>query len=391
MTAVDLARSLAKSAAEKFAKDNKLDSSVPPIVTTGSNMRRFTPTPTGIKPIDRLSGGGICTSDIWELYGDPGSGKSTTSAYMISEFNKQGKICILLHSEEIAMPEEAWALSGVDPEMVIAIRQHEFAENSFDVLREILIDKKTKYPLTQVGLIVIDSFSAMLPEKESRAYEKNGLGADTMMTQAMMAAKFFRQIKGSGLCNEAAILIINQQRTGLAGTYAIIKTSGGNSIEFYPKFRMRLKKLGSGTLRAPDGKTVIGHTVTAQVTKNNTGRGMPQGSELEFQVKYGKGVDEIGPIIKEATDYGVIFKKTKVTLVVRDVVDGKLVEVTELRGTPALNKWIEDNPEGVEKLDLLNQMIRAWMTDNPGVILEGGLQYLDGVEFDLLSAAVGAG
>lgn len=383
---VSLAKRLAATASANFSKKNKLDADIPAIATVGTEMRQFEPITTGIPPLDRITGGGISPTEIWELYGDEGAGKTVTANYIAGQFTKRGKMVIMILSEEVAMPEQAWQLGGVDPELIIAVRQHEFAENTFDVVKEMVMDKKTKYPHREIGLIVIDSFAALLPEKEARAIEKKGEGADTMMTKASMSAKFFRSLGGSGMLNEAALLIVNQQTTGFAGTYAVITTPGGNAVRYFCKMRLRLKKPKSGVLTGSDGKTAIGHTIVAQVIKNNLGRGLPANSEREYSVIYGKGVDETGPIIREATANGIIYKKNKLVSAIRDIQDGKIVDLIELKGQPALQKWIEDNPEGLERISELNSMVQVWMNSNPGIIMDDNIAFIDGVEVDLLAA-----
>jgi RecA/RadA recombinase len=384
--AASLAKRLANFASANFAKKNKLGADIPAIATIGTEMRQFEPISTGIPPLDRITGGGICPTEIWELYGDEGAGKTVTANYIAGQFTKRGKMVINILSEEVAMPEQAWQLGGVDPELYVAIRQHEFAENTFDVVKEMVLDKKTKYPHREVGLIIIDSFAALLPEKEARAIEKKGEGADTMMTKASMAAKFFRSLAGSGLLNEAALLIVNQQTTGFAGTYAVITTPGGNAIRYFCKMRIRLKKPKSGVLTGSDGKTSIGHTIVAQVIKNNLGRGLPANSEREYSVIYGRGVDETGPIIREATANGIIYKKNKMVTAIRDIQDGKIVDLIELKGQPAVQKWIEENPAGLERISDLNSMVQSWMNSNPGIVMDDNVAFIDGVEVDLLAA-----
>ncbi len=354
------------------------------MVTIGSDMPVFPPIPTGIGPIDRLSGGGIAQTEIWELFGDPGSGKSTTTAFMIKACQDQGKLPVLVQTEELSKPTEAWRLAGVDESLVINIKPYEYAENIFNILPKLLIDESKKYARSEIGLVVIDSFSALFPARDFKAQEKNGAEAETMMNFAKMSSRFFNSLKGQGLGNGCSMVLVNQQRVGFAGTYAVTVTSGGESIKYYPKFRLQLRKLNSGLLKAADNKTVIGHTVRAKVIKNNLGRGFPEGTESEFAVMYGKGVDERGPILREAIEFGIVFKKSKVTYVVRDILDGQLEDVVELRGNPAVERYLDDNPETVNRLSELLQVCRAWMAENPGVQFEEGKTFLHGVEFDLL-------
>lgn len=266
---------------------------------------------------DEILNGGLSRRVITILYGAPGCGKTTLAdGECIASVQEQGGLAVLCLTEGAA-PMDAFRMCGVNLDELIIIPGYGNAEACADALIELLVDKKTHKPRNLVDLIVIDSISMWSPKAEVDKAMETGLAGATVGEQARFMSKFLRVIVGSGMLGDAAVLMIAQVRdkVSLYGPSGGETISGaGNAGRFGAKLIIRMSKPFDGIIYEGTGvnKKQVGHTVMLTVKKNNApGGGGYEGTTASYEVRYGVGTDNIGPLFTAACRAGIVTEPTK--------------------------------------------------------------------------------
>lgn len=365
----------------RWAKSSKAAEDDLPRVRLASDVPDVNIISTNNPALDWGLGGGIPEGTIFELFGQSQSGKTTTASFIMKSIEKLGKFTIYYHTEESAKPSAAWELAKLDQSKIIYIPAFKSGEDGLNLIKDILLDERGM-PNPLIGMIVIDSISALAPQSEMNSVD-DGMEGATIGTQARLTSKMFRVICGSGWLSEGLIVgCINQERTQIGTTPLPNLTSGGRSLTYYPKIRIQLKvpSKTAGGLIVDDTKQVIGHIVEYKITKNNTGVGKPF-REGSWKVIYGKGIDYISPIVDEAIESGVIQFSGK-SYNVR-FLDGEEVCSEKIVGKTPTYRFIENNPTVLESLREINNKVRVYCQKNE-VEFYDGKTLRNGKEIDIL-------
>lgn len=241
---------------------------------------------TGSIAIDLALGiGGIPQGRVVEVYGPESSGKTTLTLQTIAEAQKKGMICAFIDAEHALDPIYAKNL-GVDTDNLI-ISQPNSGEEALDIVEGLLNSGA-------VGLIVIDSVSALVPRVEL----DGDMGQSHVGIQARLMSQALRKLTPSLQKNNTTLFFINQIRMkiGTMGYGSPETTSGGNALKFFASVRIDIRRIGS----VKAGEDVIGNRTKCKIVKNKVA---PPFKQVEFDVIFGKGIDKIREII----DYGVKF------------------------------------------------------------------------------------
>jgi len=278
---------------------------------------------TGSIALDTALGiGGYPKGRIIEIYGDESVGKSTLCLQAVAEAQKKGLVVIYIDMEHALDAKYATAL-GCNLDTLI-ISQPNNGEEALEIVN--LCARSG-----EVGLIVVDSVSALVPkaELEGEITDTNVGGQARMMSKAM------RMITGNLNRNDCTIIFTNQIRMKIGVMYGSPRTtSGGNALKFYASIRLEMYK-GSAE---KDGENTTGHLARVKVVKNKMA---PPLKEAEFVINFGKGVDQTQEIIDMAV---------KDNLLVRAGSWYKYNGESISQGRPGAIQWLEDNPEIKEKI-----------------------------------------
>jgi recombination protein RecA len=270
--------------------------------------------PTGIPNVDEIIGGGWQRGGFSMLWGSPGAGKSCLAMETIAHNQRLAKErggefwVVYWHNEAGAFPYEAAITAGVDFETMVVLDTQRSGEAVLNVLTRYLWDSEKKQSLNAIDLVVIDSVASVEPEAEVESVEEKGLEGSTVGRHAALFSKYFRFIAGGGrLGRHTAFLLVNQVRQKIGGYGDPETATGGMAMEFYPKIALKVSKPLGKLIKegSGDNTRVVGHTVVVRVTKNNTGVGNPHAS-TEYVVRYGQGVDMIGPLFDLAVEKGIV-------------------------------------------------------------------------------------
>lgn len=231
--------------------------------------------PFGISAVDDASyAGGLELGKMGEIYGEPSSGKSLLTLFLLGMAQKAGHECALIDVEQSFDP--IWATQhGVDVENLVYA-------NTFDGAGEEALEYA--YQLCNsggFGLVVIDSTAALTPiaEIEGSLKDNARVGA-----QAAMMSRGCRKIcqacgKTGTLC-----IFINQTRMKIGVMYGNPETTpGGKALPFYSHFRMRVRSKGKIKARENGEDVIVGQMSEVTFVKNKTAR--PFG-KAEFKVVF---------------------------------------------------------------------------------------------------------
>jgi len=300
------------------------------IVVSGGTKSHFDTVSTGSNKFDKITDcGGIPVGKLIEIYGPESSGKSTLTLHMIAEFQKAGKKCLLCDYEYSFDKKYATEI-GVDTDALL-ITQPNTMEDGYNIIYEYI---KTG----EIGLIVIDSHTAMVPKQRM----DGEIGDAKMAPEARINSDGLKKIKAELEKSNCTVLGISQLRALIGGMGNGPKTAptGGNAWKFYSDMRIKI-------YRELDKENQANKT-TIEIVKNKCGK--PFG-KTQIDIAWGIGIDKIQEIIDLAVELGVVKK------------GGSWFTYNEVKcqGSNGLYKILEDNPELYEEikkktLDLYNEV-----------------------------------
>lgn len=249
--------------------------------------------PTGCFAIDRVIGcGGLPRGRILELYGEPSSGKTATTLFLISQVQKAGGSCAFLDAEYSFNGDFARSI-GVDTGKLF-ISQPATLEEGADTIRALVATN-------QIDIIVIDSVAALVPKKEVEGEE---MLANSMAVQAQLMSKMLRVLTGEVARSKTCVIFINHLKEKM-GVFWGNKTTtpGGKSLKFFASVRLAVSK---GEKFKGDHDEQVGNMVTITAQKNKVAPPWRKGS---FALYYATGVDQAADTFDTAFELGLITKE----------------------------------------------------------------------------------
>lgn len=305
--------------------------------------------PTGSIELDTALGiGGYRKGRIIEIYGDASTGKSTMCLQAVANAQKKGEQCVYVDVEHTFDPQYAQNL-GCDLSSLV-VSQPDFGEQALEIVNKCARSGA-------VGLVVIDSVSALTPKAEL----EGEITDQSVGVQARMMSKAMRMITGNANKTGCTIIFVNQIRQKIGVMFGSNKTtSGGNALKFYATQRIELIRTGS----EKEGNVPIGNITKAKVVKNKVA---PPFKEAEFVIVWGKGIDENHELLSLAIQDGFIEKAGAwFRYNGESIAQGKISainwlqenpeirsqikkEILEMRGLQAPEETIEDKQEEAEE------------------------------------------
>jgi recombination protein RecA len=133
------------------------------------------------------------------VFGPESSGKTTLALHGIAEMQKGGGVAAMVDAEHAFDPKYAAAL-GVDIRNLLMC-QPDSGEQALDTVDELARSGA-------VGLVVVDSVSALVP----RAELEGDVGAPQVGGQARLMSQAMRKLAGTAYKSKCTILFVNQIR-----------------------------------------------------------------------------------------------------------------------------------------------------------------------------------
>lgn len=263
------------------------------VITLGStNVEKWPSIPTGAPTLDKILGiGGFPRGRIVEIYGPESSGKSTIALTVVTEAQKMGLKCAYIDAEHALDPVYMNAL-GVDLDKLI-FSQPDYGEQALEI-----VDRLVRSG--EVGVVVIDSVASLIPKAELEGEMESA----QMGLQARLMAKAMRKLVSAASETKTLLLFINQLRNKIGIMFGNPETTpGGMALKYAASVRIDLRK--KEDLKDKSGEA-IGIKVKAKVIKNKMA---PPLKITEFDILYGKGVDQYGCLFDLGLEQGIFTQK----------------------------------------------------------------------------------
>ncbi len=254
----------------------------------GSGAMDYEGIPTGIPSLDiALGGKGLPCGRISEVYGPESSGKTTLALSIIAQAQKQGDTVAFIDAEHALNTQWADTL-GVDTDELL-VSQPNSGEDALEIC-DMLVDSKG------VGLVVVDSVSALTPKAEI----EGEMGDSHMGLQARLMSQAMRKLTPACAKNNVAILFINQIRMKIGVMFGNPETtSGGRALRFYASVRMDLRRIT--TMKGTEG--AIGIHVRCRIKKNKVASPF---KDAEFDIMFDSGISYEGDLLDLASKAGIV-------------------------------------------------------------------------------------
>jgi recombination protein RecA len=152
----------------------------------------------------------------------------------------------------------------------------------------------------EIGVVVIDSVAALVPKAEL----EGDMEANQMGLQARMMAKGLRKIVGLANEHKTLVIFINQIRMKIGIMFGNPETTpGGRALPYAASVRIDVRK--KEDLKDKAGES-IGIKVKAKIIKNKMA---PPLKVTEFDIYYGKGVDNFGCLLDVGMQKGIFAQR----------------------------------------------------------------------------------
>jgi recombination protein RecA len=302
-------------ALESLKKNKLVDEAC--IVPTGAVVDQIPHISTGSLVLDQLIGGQLTETGlhlcpgfprglISEVYGAEGCGKTTAALQTAIRCQRAGgTVAYLDYENAIQLPyARALGLDVADSGTFVLFSPKHWEEGAEIILA--CIEAK-------VDLIVVDSVSAMVPQK---ALEASISGEAQIGLLARKMSGFLPKITSNLRTSGTALIYINQIRSRIKSgpmDYGPDEdTSGGKALKFYASLRIELKRGAKEFLEVINPttgvkeKTNVSNVIRATAVKNKISAN--QGHQAQLVVRFGEGFDNVRSVLDIAEVRNIIRK-----------------------------------------------------------------------------------
>ncbi|WP_448548290.1 recombinase RecA [Thalassotalea fusca] len=270
-----------------------------------------------------LGAGGLPLGRVIEIYGPESSGKTTLTLEVIAEAQRNGKVCAFVDAEHALDPIYAEKL-GVNINDLL-VSQPDTGEQALEIC-----DMLTRSGA--VDVIVVDSVAALTPKAEI----EGDMGDSHMGLQARMLSQAMRKLTGNLKQSNTMMIFINQIRMKIGVMFGNPETTtGGNALKFYASVRLDIRRIGA----VKNGDEIVGNETRVKVVKNKIA---PPFKQVEFQILYGEGINNLGELI----DLGVQNKMVEKAGAWYSYNGDRIGQ-----GKANATKYLKENPEIAKDLD----------------------------------------
>lgn len=249
---------------------------------------------SGSLGLDIALGGGYAKGRIIELFGWESSGKSTLALHLSAEVQKLGKKVVYVDMEnalDVYYAEAVGVNISFEEDSNFILSQPDDGETAMEIVREFLKSE-------EVGLIVIDSVSALLP----KAVINGEAGDSKIGLQARLMSSMLPTLLKGAQKSGCIVLFINQLREKIGVMFGNPQTTmGGKALGFYASQRLEVARSG----QEKDGDEVTANKTRVKVVKNKVA---PPFRKAEFLIGFGEGIDKTDELIQIGVAYSVIKK-----------------------------------------------------------------------------------
>lgn len=337
------------------------------VIRKGDSIENGPRIPTGSLSLDAELGGGWASGKINTVSGNESSGKTSIVLKSVAEFQKKWPEKEVVWIDVEGAWDKKWAaILGVVVDDVTLV-EPQYSEQAFDIAEKAIIN--------DVGLIVIDSITALLPKAEAEGDMETVL----VGLQARLNSKFFKKAQAALLDHrdkeiKPTFLLISQLREQI-GMHMPEVEPGGRALRFYSSIKVKIQrgefyppsKTKKNEDVQPKAQAIHFHTI-----KNKTFPGQRRGHfwfYFDTLDKYRpKGCyDRLEEVIRYAVKYRIVNRRGKMY----DIPDPDSGELISLEGSSKLASYIREH-ENVATW-LAEEVVRKATADATEIETEGTL------------------
>jgi recombination protein RecA len=266
-------KSLEKAFTDKKTSEKKIE------FFDASDLKMPNPNYTGSLRLDIQLGIPFPWGRIVEVYGNPGSGKTTLALSVAASVVATGRAVLFIDQERrLSKGLVATFPILVENPDLFKIAKANTGDNA---LR--LAEHWAKQWVG--GLIIIDSVDALVPE----AIGDKKIGESNVAPLPRLMSDGCRKLKDACDSSGSTIIFLNQLRSNIGGYGNPDTPSGGRALGFYSSQRIQLKDNAKSYQIKDDNGGVVGHNVRFHIAKNSYAVPFTDG---DFPLIYGKGIDD---------------------------------------------------------------------------------------------------
>jgi recombination protein RecA len=199
--------------------------------------------------------------------------------------------CAYIDAEHALDPEYMDALGINLDDLLLA--QPDYGEQALEIVDRLI-------RTGEIGVVVVDSVASLVPKAEL----EGDMEANQMGLQARMMSKGLRKLVGLANEHKTLIIFINQLRSKIGVMFGNPETTpGGMALKYAASVRIDLRK--KEDLKDKSGNS-IGIKVKAKIIKNKMA---PPMKITEFDIYYGKGVDNFGCLLDLGMQSGLFTQR----------------------------------------------------------------------------------
>lgn len=296
--------------------------------------------------------GGLPLGRLIEFYGEEGGGKTTTALDIIANFQNMYPDREVMYIDAENTLDIEWARKiGVDVDKINLYQpKTESAEYIFQVIKDATNSG-------EVGLWVLDSIPCLTAENDM---DKDLTDSARVGGVSGILTRFSREIVGPLAKNNCMGIGINQLRDKINSTIpGQTNTPGGRAWRHFCTVRIEFRK---GQYIDENGKTLSrssgepnSQKIMVNMVKTKSCR--PDRHVGQYTINYETGIDYIADLIEQAI-YFEIIDKSGAWYSIIDTDTGEVIK-DKIQGQNALHKYIDDNPDIMEKIEgLMNEKMK---------------------------------
>jgi recombination protein RecA len=245
---------------------------------------------SGSIALDQALGvGGLPKGRIVEIYGPESGGKTTLTLHAIREVQRTGGTAAFIDAEHAFDVAYARAI-GVDTDKLLFV-QPDCGEQALDIAEQLVRSG-------QIDIVVVDSVAALVPKAEI----EGDMGDAHVGLHARLMSQALRKLTAAVHRTETTLVFVNQLRHKIGVMFGSPETTtGGNALKFYASVRLDVRRIGT----VKSGEEAVGSRTRVKVVKNKMA---PPLREAEFDLRWGKGIDEAADLLDYGCFLGVVDK-----------------------------------------------------------------------------------
>jgi len=244
---------------------------------------------------------------------------------VVAQAQKLGLKCLYVDAEHALDPVYMQAVGINLDELLLAQPDH--GEEALEIVDRLI-------GTGQIGVVVVDSVASLIPKAEL----EGEMESQQMGLQARMMAKAMRKLVGPANQHKTLIVFINQIRNKIGIMFGNPETTpGGMALKYAAPVRIDIRKKEDIKDKAGNA---VGITAKAKIIKNKMA---PPMKVTEFDILYGKGIDEYGCVFDVAVDQGIFTQKGAWIYLEGELfAQGRENALTELRESSEVFESIKD-------------------------------------------------